>query len=199
MKVLLLIAIISLGLMADIKKEISVCSEKIGELKRLDCYDSIAKKYKLVKEIKPQRIMGSGKWRVDTEINPLNDTKSVFLTITADKGFSKWNKNITMTARCMNNKTELYINWGSYLGRKARVTTRIGKNKSTTKNWTVSTDSKASFYRGKTISLLKMMAKNEKVVFQITPYSENPVTAIFDIRGLNNALVPLSKTCGWSF
>lgn len=196
-KLILGILLLSTSLLADIKKDISLCTEKKGELTRLDCFDSVAIKYKLAKETKKQIIKGTGKWNVINQTNPLNDTNSVILTLVADSGLSKWNKSISLIARCKNNKTELYINWGSYLGRKARITTRIGKNKATTKNWDISTDSKASFYRGKTITLLRTMAKNEKAIFQVTPYNESPITAIFDIKGLNNALIPLAKECNW--
>ncbi|EKK98854.1 hypothetical protein VCHC41B1_3364 [Vibrio cholerae HC-41B1] len=41
------------------------------------------------------------------------------------------------------------------------------------------------------------MEKADKLVAQITPYNENPLTAIFDTAGLSNALLPLRKTCNW--
>jgi type VI secretion system protein VasI len=37
----------------------------------------------------------------------------------------------------------------------------------------------------------------DKFIAQTTPYNENPVTAIFETRGLRNALVPLADTCDW--
>ena len=101
-----------------------------------------------------------------------------------------------MVARCQSNKTNVYINWGEYLGREAIVLTRIGNNKANTSKWGISTDSKATF-NNKPITFLKTMSKSNKLVAQITPYNESPVTAIFDISGLDNALKPLRETCNW--
>jgi TonB family protein len=41
------------------------------------------------------------------------------------------------------------------------------------------------------------MAEAETFLAQVTPYNENPITAIFDTRGMAAALKPLAKTCGW--
>lgn len=41
-----------------------------------------------------------------------------------------------------------------------------------------------------------MMGKTEMVV-RMTPYSESPFTATFQIAGLEKAIEPLRKECGW--
>ncbi|XPP91702.1 hypothetical protein ACN08N_17410 [Photobacterium leiognathi subsp. mandapamensis] len=41
------------------------------------------------------------------------------------------------------------------------------------------------------------MESSNKLIAQITPYNENPLTAIFDTKGLSNALAPLRETCNW--
>ena len=101
-----------------------------------------------------------------------------------------------MVARCKSNKTELYINWDSYLGRDAYVLTRVGSEKASKQEWGISTDSKATF-RNKPIAFIKKMMTSNKLVAQVTPYNENPITAIFDTSGLENAVKPLRETCNW--
>lgn len=56
--------------------------------------------------------------------------------------------------------------------------------KAATKEWSLSTTGKATFYPGNTLDLVRKIKNNDKLVLQCTPYSSNPVTAVFDIRGL---------------
>jgi type VI secretion system protein VasI len=82
-------------------------------------------------------------------------------------------------------KTEVFVSWGDYLGSKAYVTMRIGKEKAETSEWSMSSDKTATFYPKDRVSLIKRIALVDKVVFQCTPYNESPITAIFDVRGLS--------------
>ncbi|MBY5946837.1 type VI secretion protein [Photobacterium rosenbergii] len=178
-------------------KEIAICSTIEGDLARLECFDSLSAKHGLSA---PQTVdTGTGdvgSWYVSKDINPVDDSQTVTLFLKADSGSNKWGRKVAMVMRCSQNTTDMYINWGEYLGREARVLTRVGSNKAITENWSLSTDSKASFKR-KPIPMIKQMLGQSKFVAQITPYNESPVTAVFDISGLNNAIEPLRETCGW--
>lgn len=44
-------------------------------------------------------------------------------------------------------------------------------------------------------TLLKLMLEADQLVVQTTPYNESPVTAVFDIRGLDVVLPELAETC----
>lgn len=184
-------------LSAEIKQGIAACAVVSGDLARLDCYDLLAKKHKLNS---PQTVVSNtkdtGKWLVSSKVNPIDDSKTVTLMLEATTGASKWKDKVYFVARCQSNKTEVYIGWNDYLGSESYVLTRIGSNKATTSQWTLSTDKKATFHR-KPISFLKQMSESDKLLAQITPYNENPVTAVFDIKGASNALEPLRKTCSW--
>ncbi|MBC7003706.1 hypothetical protein BIZ37_14170 [Photobacterium sp. BZF1] len=184
-------------LSAGMDKEIASCAVVEGELARLDCFDSLAKQYKLDK---PQnvgaKLTETGHWNVSETVNPIDDSKTVTLVLDASSGKSRWKDKIYFVARCQSNKTDVYIGWNDYLGSEASVLTRIGSNKAVTSKWYLSTDSQATFHK-KPISFLKSMEEANKLVAQITPYNESPVTAIFDTTGLSNALAPLRKTCNW--
>ena len=202
MRKLILLGFVSLlstnVLSAELNKDIASCASINGELARLDCYDSLAKKHKLeqpqsVIAIKP---VGVGKWDLSEEVNPIDDSKTVTLFLEATTGQNKWNKKVYLVARCQSNETNVYIAWNDYLGSKASVLTRIGSNKAATSSWSLSTDSKATFHK-KPIAFLKKMENSNKLIAQITPYNENPLTAVFDTTGLSNALVPLRETCNW--
>lgn len=194
----LLLSMFSIPAHADVTdKDIAICAAKEGDLTRLECYDELARRNGLDG---PQRqdthIEEKGEWIVRVETNPIDDSNTVYLSLFSDTGKNRWGHSPVLTLRCQSNKTELYINWNDYLGRKANVLTRVGENKAMTQNWGLSTDSKATFHP-KAISFIKDMMKSGKMVAQITPYNESPVTAIFNTQGLDNAIQPLRETCNW--
>lgn len=179
------------------EKEYAKCAVIEGDLSRLECFDNLAKTKKLDgRQVQPTSIEGKGKWEVNVDVNPIDDSKTVTLILNADSGTSKWNRPVFLVARCKSNTTEFYIGWNDYLGREADVLTRVGDNKATTKRWGMSTDSKATFH-DKPIVFLKEMLTANKLVAQVTPYNESPVTAIFDTSGMQNAIKPLRETCNW--
>jgi type VI secretion system protein VasI len=77
------------------------------------------------------------------------------------------------------------------------VTTRIGSSPAMTKSWSLSTDSKATFYPGSPVSFIKGLMAADTLVAQATPYSESPVTVTFPITGLTDKIAPLRAACGW--
>lgn len=53
------------------------------------------------------------------------------------------------------------------------------------------------FFPAIDIDLIKRLLEVDTYVAQVTPYSENPITAVFEINGIKNALKPIRKECGW--
>jgi type VI secretion system protein VasI len=179
------------------EKEYAKCAFIEGDLARLECFDNLAKVKKLDgRQVQPTSIAGKGKWQVSVDVNPVDDSKTVTLVLDADSGKNRWGNAVFLVARCKSNSTDLYIGWNDYLGSEASILTRIGDNKAVTNRWTLSTDKKASFHR-KAIPFLKEMLTSPKLVAQVTPYNESPVTAIFNTSGLENAIKPLRETCSW--
>ena len=182
---------------ASLEKELSRCAIIEGELKRLDCYDSAAKRHKLTPKKITTNGNDNGKWHIQEQINPVDDTNTVFIFLDADSGKGKYGDTISFIARCQSNKTEAYVKWESFLSTdNINILTRIGENKATTETWDISSDRKASFRR-KPIAFLKKMMGASKLILQTTPHGESPITAIFDTSGLKNAIQPLRKQCSW--
>jgi type VI secretion system protein VasI len=199
-KITLLAAVFALSgpaISAIDDKEYAKCAVIDGDLARLECFDNLAKKKNLDgRQVQPTTVAGKGKWKVSVDVNPIDDSKTVTLVLDADSGKNRWGNPVFLVARCKSNTTDLYIGWNDYLGSEADVLTRVGDNKAVTQRWSMSTDKKASFHR-KPIPFLKEMLTSPKLVAQVTPYNESPVTAIFNTAGLKNAIKPLRETCSW--
>ncbi|MBA7537725.1 hypothetical protein ES705_29994 [subsurface metagenome] len=77
------------------------------------------------------------------------------------------------------------------------MTCRIGSDKPQRKRWSLSTDSKATFYPDSPEGFIARLLMVEKLVLQVTPYSESPITAVFDVRGLQETAQPYNDIHGW--
>lgn len=179
-------------------KDIAACAAMSNTVSRLACYDLMAEKNKLAPSTERTTGSGPGKWETSKDVDPLNDKEIHFAMLDADSGRGKYGGRVSMMVRCNDNKTEMYINWNSYLGSSTtRTTYRIDKNPAQSSSWSLSTDKKAAFFPGSPIALLKQMADSQTFVANITPYNENPVTATFDTRGADSAFRDIRASCKW--
>ena len=98
--------------------------------------------------------------------------------------------------RCESGKINAFINWSSYLGlEQTPVITRLGTGDAKTQKWPLSTDNKATFYPGDAGAFLEQLLTADRFVAQTTPYNESPITAVFELAGLNAAVKPLREVC----
>lgn len=157
----------------DISKEIARCATLKGDLERLECYDALARSLGLDKpQTLPTSVEGIGKWEIQEEINPIDDSKTVILKLMAESGVSVWGKSVLLFLLCRSNETDVIIRWNDYLGSEsATVISRLGNQKAETKAWNLSTDHEATFYRGDTISFVKRLLDVRRLVVQTTPYN----------------------------
>ena len=179
------------------KKEVALCAAEANTVKRLECYDLLAIRHDQAPKETVTSTTSKGKWITKTNTDPLTD-KSVFIALLeAESGKGSYGDTVSLLVRCQDNTTEAYINWNTFLGSEGiRVTSRIDKNPAKTSRWDISTDHKASFMPG-AATTLKGFIGATSFVANLTPYSESPITAVFDITGAESALEDISKGCGW--
>jgi type VI secretion system protein VasI len=124
----------------------------------------------------------SPKMMVSESSDPLDDLKTVTFILTADKGKGSYGDSVTFVVRAKETQEpEAFINWNSYLGEEAFVTSRVGDDPAEDCLWSISTDHKASFYPGEIYSFINRLTTTNKLVARVTPYGESPITAEFDM------------------
>lgn len=191
------VSVPSISLAEITNAEFARCAAVDGDLQRLECFDGLARENNLDgPQPEATGVQGVGKWDVRSETNPIDDSRTVTLVLIADSGASRYRDSVYLIARCQSNTTEVYINWNDYLGSEAEVTSRVGSATANTQRWGMSTDKQATFHP-RPIPFLRSMLNADRFVAQVTPYNESPTTAVFDVRGLENAIRPLRETCSW--
>lgn len=180
-------------------QEIMVCAAEENSVKRLACFDEMATKHSLAPSTTTSTgSPGTGEWHMQTDTDPLTDKAVYYAGLSASSGTGRFGDRVLLVVRCANNKTEMYINWASYLGsRSTNVTYRVGKEKAKTSSWSISSNHKATFYPGSPIQLIKELMDNDSFAANLTPYNENPITAVFNTSGAKEALADLRKGCNW--
>ena len=138
-----------------------------------------------------------GKWRVSKETNPLNGSITLIFQLISDEGESVYGNPIILVIRHKSKKDEFFIGWGDYLGSEAYVTYRIGEEDAIRTSWGLSTDKKSTFFHGDVIKVIRKLFEVNRLVAQVIPYNENPITAIFDVRGLKKAIEPYNDILHW--
>jgi type VI secretion system protein VasI len=183
----------------DFEKAMAFCATKADDSERLECYDGLAaNSISDAPQASTPSLPETGKWQVSDAINPMDDSRVVTLVLTADSGQNRYGDPVSLYLRCSNESTKLYINWGDFLAEEVYVLTRLGGAKPVTRQWSLTTDSKASIYAGSPIPFIRSMFRANRLVAQVTTYSEGQATALFDIRGLKQAAAPLMDACRWS-
>jgi type VI secretion system protein VasI len=180
------------GVQTDLRAGLAKCAAIASGVARLDCFDTLAKGRALpAASAGPETPLGDvGKWEVDIKTNPVDDSRTVILILKEE------DQKAGLILRCQQGKPEVYIGWLNYLGSdEPSVLTRVGDQPAETRRWSLSTDKRATFYPGDDGKLMLELEGVDRFVAQVTPYSESPVTAVFDVRGLSKAIEPLASTC----
>jgi type VI secretion system protein VasI len=148
-----------------------------------------------------RRQIGNGAWSASSETSPIDDSQNVFLSLASEDAIhSRFGEPVRplLYVRCKEKATQLFVVWDVYLGiDEAEVLHRLDNRPARTSAWNISTDHKATFYRGSSIGFARELLKHEKLLLQVTPYGEKPVMASFALAGLENAIVSLQEACGW--
>jgi type VI secretion system protein VasI len=148
----------------------------------------------------------TGKWVYKKKIDPISDDVIIYLALESDSYNARYRDCAALFLRWTDGRTVLYINWNNYLGSEGKkVVYRIGDQKASSSTWAISTDGRATFYgrygntysSNKTIEFINKLLEVDTFAAQVEPYGESPVTAVFDIRGLKDAISQYNDILEW--
>lgn len=179
------------------KKAMAQCAAVEGTSDRLECFDSLARGVGMVvpepKVLPESKFKGSaspGQWTMETVRDPVDDSTTVALALLGAANEAQ------LVLRCRQNKPEVYVDWARFLGSAPTpVVTRFGGAKAETRRWPISSDKKAAFFPGDKRLFIRQLLSVDRLVVQVTPFAESPMTEVFDVRGLPAVIRPLKETC----
>lgn len=203
MRILYFAAAVALGFPSSALSQADKCAGIENDLDRLACYDAASGRTPSSKTSK-----AAGSWNERIVTSEFEDTKDVFLYVDSeapiDCGSLRGSSEARLFLRCMENTTAViiqtkchltssrYNGYGDVDVRMDDAPAKVVSMESSTSN-----DALGLWSGGKAIPFIKSMIGKEKLITRFTPFSESPVTARFDITGLDEAIAPLRESCGW--
>lgn len=178
------------------------CSKITEPEKRLLCFDLLAANMPTEQPVDDGE--KNGKWTTKIEQNKIDDTSIVTVYLEANEPIEKrlsGNAYPTLVFRCRDNKTEAFVTFFKYFetNENHNVLVRIDSDKAQKQRWSSSTDGRALFVGGdKHIPFIKSLKGHSRLVIQATPYNSGNIVSEFDLSGIDEALEPLQKACGWN-
>lgn len=176
-----------------LRQEIAAAAAIPNSVDRLAAFDQIAARHKLAPESNKQVTTPTpGKWRVSTDISPVDDSQTVFGVLECDEPTRiGYNRTVVpaLAIRFKEGKLEAYIIYGVFLGSDLiEATIRFGKDAPQTQRFSISSDHKAAFVRGDVSAFLQKLSASETLLVRLTPYGENPITVSFSTEGVQKVL-----------
>ena len=177
----------------------SECTTVQDDKARLACYDL---KYR------PTTVAAKiSEWRVQESSSKMDDSKTVVLQVESEERVPGQYGGAGVTAdlylRCSENTTSVYFilgdNFLADVEGYGDVTYRLDAQKPKTASMDASTDNKALglWSGGYSIPFIKGIFGHSAMVVRITPFNQSPMTVTFPVSGLEGAIAPLRKACGW--
>lgn len=169
---------------------------------RLACYDSVFRTTTSTPVVE-----GKGAWQVREETSKITDKTNVYVTVESDQlvpdRFGGRGTPATLIVRCQDDTTSLTIWFGGQFmassGGFDRVTYRLDKQAAVNDRWEESTNNEfmGLWSGGQSIPLIKQLFSAQNFLVQATPFNESSITLDFKVGGLEHAIAPLRKACGW--
>ena len=180
----------------ELKKSLAFCAALELNAGRLDCFEQLAQAVARIPPEPPKprvsKFKGSepGKWRVEDSTNPVDDSRTVALGLVDDTD------SLQLVLLCQQAKPGIYLNAAVYLGDGGvRVLTRFGEAKAESKRWSVSGKRKTASFPGDAAQFIAQMLTVQRLVVQIDPVLENPLTVVFKLDGLPGVIGRFKETC----
>ena len=184
----------------EIKKALAGCAALGIETARLDCFEQLARAVAQIPFKLPEpRVSkfkdsaGPGKWKVEVSTTPIDDSGTVALRLVDGTD------SMQLVLLCHQGKPQAYVTAAKYLEADQKdstlVLTRVGEAKAQSGRWSVSMNHRAAVYPGDAGPFIGKLLTVERLVVQLKPVDEDPITAVFKLGELPDVVAPLKQTC----
>jgi type VI secretion system protein VasI len=183
-----------------IEDALSDCAAIAGSFERLDCYDALARGHGTDQaEVAPAP---AGKWKVEQRDSGISGAVDVYMVVQAVEKIQGEDGQVrpVLVVRCENNSTAVIFNFARFIEQsRAEIALRIDDGEVVAASLKMSASGKAfGFWRGdRAIPFVKRLLGGKRLLVEVTPFGARPVLAEFPVEGLDKAVAPLRKACGW--
>jgi len=174
----------------DIKQDFAKIAAMPNSIERLAAYDSLAAKLGLSPNSQKKETL-AGKWKIKITTSPIDDSQIVIGSLDADTPIHTdfGESTPSLILRYKEGTVDAYISFDVFLGSEhIPATVRFGKESAVDQDWSISTDSKAAFFKDNVDAFMSHLARVDAFLIRITPYQESPVTASFSISGIGKVI-----------
>ena len=184
------------------------CHPLTNAIERLQCYDNHTDYQNLSNTFNdkpssiPKKDVGL-QWGHSEDTSAMYNRKDVWLWVSSTNGQGTSygsEKNARLELRCMDNKTNIYITFDTYINEDQSVRYKIDddKIKSVYMRPFTSNDGLGIFNGNKAIPFIKNLFDRNKIIFQFKSYRNPSLEFVFNVSGLRNQIAELSKACEWN-
>lgn len=139
-----------------------------------------------------------GDWGFEQDVDPLTDEVIAIAYLESESGRSRFDDAVTLILRCKGKAIDLYVEWHDFLNNEpVPVISRINDGTPQERTWGLSTDFTSTFYPEIGWQNIEaFIGGAARLVLQVEPYNESPVTAVFDMTGFDLAADQVLTACG---
>ncbi len=202
----------SMPAVADIQKELATCAGIASERSRLQCYDALVRlpvpNKKQTTYVRVRKNLRS-EWSVNIEDRP-EGGRDVYLRLPSHDLWVRSDEKAdvaeltdlrpTLWIRCAQGRTTAFVDWGVFLdGRGMDVYFKVDGDPVEKKFLKVdATRQRVGQWRNDIIvPTLQDMLGAKRISMRLVPKGLEPMIVRFKIEGLDQAIIPLRRACGW--
>lgn len=174
----------------ELRDRLLDCARIQDDGERLDCFDGLAGSLQASSEV------AESGWKMNAKSDPIDDTETLTLYLAAANTTPEVEKPVYLFIRCRSGETSSFITWNRELA-GAETLVRFDQAEAERQYWNLSTDSEATFQPGDGEAFVKRLMETRVLTVQVNPVDSRPLTAVFDLAGLEDAVDPLRESCGW--
>jgi len=170
---------------------IRICAAMANPESRLDCYDRLV----TTLGVSPAG-PGGELWTVEFRVDPLTDVRSARAVLPALEGKGVDDAPVRFILECQEGRTTALLDWAQYVGDGNTIVLRLDGDEPQNTFWEMARNRTTARYRSDGAPLARAIAPRRRMVARVTPSGREPVTAIFDLTGMPEAIQPVQEACG---